>query len=118
MAADLATLGDDDVCSPVDGAAGLFDIHDLLHPQTANLVCLINKITWIAHVVGDHSRLGLQSRLECLRTEWPRLVIDREGSVGELAKQGPLHLELLHRTNRGAEAPQRTRRTNSRRNLD
>jgi hypothetical protein len=80
--------------------------------KTANLVCLINKITWIAHVVGDHRRLGLQSRLECLRAEWPRLVIDREGSVGG-AREARAHCILSCSTGRTAvpEAPQPTRRT-------
>jgi hypothetical protein len=51
VATGFATLGDDDVRPAVNRSPGLLDVHHFLHPQAANLMSLINKITWVAHVV-------------------------------------------------------------------
>jgi hypothetical protein len=58
VATGLAAVGDDDVRPTVNRSPGLLDVHHLLHPQAANLMSLINKITWVAHVVGDQARTG------------------------------------------------------------
>ena len=52
--------------------------------------------------------MSLERCLERLGAERPRLVIDREWSIGEPTKLSPLMLELLHRTDRGAEASEST----------
>ena len=116
--AGFAALGDQHVGAAVEGPAGLVDVHHLLHPQAAGLVRPLDELAGIAHVVGDHRRTGGEGGLERVGVEGPRLMVDGERPIGQVAQLGPLPLQIGERPGRRAKTAQPAGTADGRGELD